>query len=276
MKKFSNIALAVSALFLGVPQSPATEGTGLTVEVAKRSVGKTATVTRTREDLKKAPILRLSEKRGKSTRRLSESTWSWSVSIRQTYLTVNATNSTIRAIPEGRLEWTVLVEKVYGGVTRYSGVEKLPPLRSLQSKELLLGPVPVGETRTTTGLERDKVEYEIVISHNDEETLRTASCAGFARLDSVAKRHPGGGDGGAAPKLEGQPVADGGRKPEDLAKLREPGEPPPGAGPGKGEKMPSVPPTEGESGGPSVEPPPVPQQAFDFFNLGGQKSAAAK
>ena len=271
MKQFLNTAFAAFVLFLDVPQLPAADGAGLAVEVNRRSGGKATMVTRTREELKKAPLMSLARNRSRSNRRLLESTSSWQVSVRPTQLTVNAKNSTLRAMPEGQVEWTVLVERVYGGVERYSGVETLPPLRSLQAVEVLLGsPIPVGETRTPTGPERDNVEYEIVISHNDEETFRTASCANFTRLNSVAKQHLGGGAGGTAPKAEGQPAIDAGGKREDIAKIHQPTQPLPGAG----EKMSPALPAPVETAKPSVEPPPVPPQPFDFFNLGGQKSAA--
>lgn len=246
----------------------------MTLEVNKRTVGKTVAVTRSREDWKKAPLMWLSSKKSKTKRYPSESTWSWSVAVRQMQLVVTAKNTAIKPMPEGQLEWSVLVEKVYGGVERYHGTGILPALRSLQSQEVLLGPVPVGETRTAGGLERDNVEYEIIVTHDGEETFRVASCGDFAQLDAVAKQRLGWGEGvEVVGRVGDQPAVDlgGGRK--DVAKVNGSGQPPPGSG--EGDPPPAISPMPVEIQKPRAAATPVSTDTFDFFNLGEQKSAAA-
>src|SRR5215207_6782493 len=59
-------------------------------------------------------------------------------------------NSSLKPMPEGDLNWTIVVTKAlysYGGVDKYVGVEKVPALRPTESAELMVGAVPIGGYR---------------------------------------------------------------------------------------------------------------------------------
>jgi hypothetical protein len=182
-------------------------------------------------------------------------------------LVLSVVNQSIRSLPEGSVWWTAVVRKGASGSYKYSGTGKLPPLISFRSAELQLGAFEVDASQTGTTVQRDKIDYEVIISHNGKETYRTTSVSNFAALAAAAQ--PMGaqeeGPAGEAAKIEGVSPP---KPPEPV--------------PADGEKMsppkPTLPVAEVTKppGEPAPAEPPIPQQPFDFFNLGGKKPPAAK
>lgn len=180
-------------------------------------------------------------------------------------LSVLVENSSSRPLPEGLLRWTAVVRKLSGGSFKYSGTEVVKPLRSFQSAEIQCGPFEIDSRPSvmTTIIERDRIDYELVLLHNEKESARTISVSNFAALAEKAEPMPGAA-GLAAPFAPRNPDFPPRRKRDD----EKPAQPAIiGA-----EKMPPVKPAipVAEIAKPANEPPPVPQQKFDFFNLGGK------
>src|SRR5215203_2480449 len=94
-------------------------------------------------------------------------------------------NTSLKPMPEGELNWTILVIKALSsGTDKYVGTEKVPALRSSENTELLVGAVPIGGYRYERDY-KDQMEYEIVVTHAGKETLRTTSKPAFT---AMAKR----------------------------------------------------------------------------------------
>jgi len=177
-------------------------------------------------------------------------------------LVLSVQNRSIRALPEGSVAWTAVVRRHSSGSHKYSGVGKLAPMLSFKAAELQFGAFEVEARQTGVAVERDKIDYEVVISYNGKESFRTTSISNFAVLAANAQEMgnqedgPGGNNENAAipaPAIPAQPP------PADEGKM-----------PPKASAAPVA-----EVAKPAVEPlrvaPPVPQQPFDFFNLNGKK-----
>ena len=179
-------------------------------------------------------------------------------------LVVAVSNDTSRQASEGKIAWTVLVRKVAGGIVKYSGSEFLPPLRPSQTEEMQFGSFEAAVIQTATSVERDRVEYDVIVSHDGQEVARKTSCANFAALELQAVAANGAGDFADGKKRKARPPRDGEMQPPLIAKPAEPAPPSKPAAPARPE---------------IVKPPvetPVPQQPFDFFNLGGKTAPVAK
>ena len=183
-------------------------------------------------------------------------------------LAVSVTNKSVRALPAGVIQWTAVVRKSDGEMLKYSGKGEVPPLLSFKSAEISCGSFDVDGRRSQTGIEHDRIDYDIAILHNGKETYRSVSVSNFDALAERAttttddERHFG--------KMGGKPDGRPRRMPMD----EKPAEPAIiGA-----EKMPPQKPAQpvAEIAKPAAEAPPVPQQKFDFFNLGGKKAPGAK
>jgi hypothetical protein len=95
-------------------------------------------------------------------------------------------NISFRDKPEGQLEWTLLVRKYYSTtIEKHSGTEKLPALRKAESAEFQLGSAQIYGWRSPSYNVKDKIEYQVIISHEGTETIRVSSTSAF---DSLAKR----------------------------------------------------------------------------------------
>jgi hypothetical protein len=174
-------------------------------------------------------------------------------------LKLSAKNGSIRDLPAGKVDWTLVVRKLYGVHAKYSGTAVLPALRSLQAAEVEFGAVEIASAVTTAGIETEKMEYDVIVSHDGRQTARSTSCSDFAKIAATAPDYSAGA-GNAAPP---QPVT----PPPPAAAVMPPEPPTPAAV----STVPTAPPPA-----PPVEPPPVPQRPFDFFNLGGKKPAPKK
>jgi hypothetical protein len=195
-------------------------------------------------------------------------------------LTLAAKSISIRNFPEGTVQWTVLLRhRDYGIATKHTGTEKLPPLRRLESVEIPIGVISVGMEQS---IERDKIDYEVIVSHEGKETVRIASTSNFAALAEAARtperEHFGflGRREGRRRMGEDRPAGDG-PKPAETGKEPAPPTPPAAAGaPTADAKMPPTPAAPPEPRKAAAEPPPAPAPSFDFFNLGGKTPPVAK
>jgi hypothetical protein len=125
----------------------------------------------------------------------------------------------------------------------------------------------VDARQTGTTVERDKIDYEVVISHAGKETYRTTSVSNFAVL-AAAAQPMGKQEDAPAGTADGTAIAPAVKPAEpvgaDAGKMlpQKPATPAAEVAKTPGETMPAI--------------PPVPQQSFDFFNLGGKKAPEAK
>lgn len=247
MRTLTCLAGMVACFFLPVPSGHGADSSRLLVTVNKKTLG------------------RFKDRLGGSG---SES--------RTQTLLVNVMNQSVRAMPPGVLQWTAVVRKHYGSPVKYSGEKDLPALLSFKSAELSCGTFDVGTYQPSSGgVENDRVDYEITILHDGKETYRTASVSNFAMLAEKAETmHDEDGAAGngennrndhddkrARKRREMKP-----EEPENIGAEKMPMRKPEAP---VAEIAPSAPAT-------MVAPPPVPQKAFDFFNLRGKSSPSAK
>lgn len=187
-------------------------------------------------------------------------------------LAVTVTNQSMRSLPAGVVQWSIVVRKSYGSSWKHSGKKELPPLLSFKSAEVTCGSFDVESRRHSSGNERDRIEYEIVILHGGKESYRTASVSNFAALAEKAESSDDEWrDFGRMGKEFRERMR---RMPSD----EKPAEPAIiGA-----EKMPPQKPVVAvadisrASAKTDSENPPVPQQKFDFFNLAGKTAPDSK
>ncbi len=177
-------------------------------------------------------------------------------------LKVELKNLRLKPLPEGELHWTVLVKKRWEGFTSYKGTEPLKPLKSQQAVELFVGDFGVSTTRSSEGVSKEKVEYQVVITHEGKETYRFATDGDFSALAKKATPAEPRGDGAAG---EGKIAeVDTKKMPVDPKMVPDPtkkGMPPaPGGNP-----EPTTPGKPAPADEPKVNVPPV-----DFFNLRGK------
>ncbi|HZH98388.1 MAG TPA: hypothetical protein VEX38_05405 [Fimbriimonadaceae bacterium] len=98
-------------------------------------------------------------------------------------LKVTIKNVSFKAMPEGEVEWTILVRKYYSTtVEKHEGKEKLKPLKVGESVQLVIGSAQIQGWRDLSGTSKDKIEHEVVVKQNGVETMRMASMSGFEAL----------------------------------------------------------------------------------------------
>jgi hypothetical protein len=101
-------------------------------------------------------------------------------------LKVTIKNMTFKELPEGEIDWMILVRQ-YGSTSIYkhSGKEKLKALKPAESAELLIGEAQITGWRDWGNQWKDKIEYQVIVMQGGKETFRTASTNSF---DILAKR----------------------------------------------------------------------------------------
>ena len=107
-------------------------------------------------------------------------------------LQIIAKNVASRALPEGSLEWRILVIKTgyYSSPNTdlYSGKEKFAALKTAASNELLVGSAQISGWQGASAQHKDKLEYQIVITHDGKETARITSTPAFDSLAKLANK----------------------------------------------------------------------------------------
>ena len=102
-------------------------------------------------------------------------------------LKVTVKNCSLREMPPGELKWTLLVRKYYSGssVEGYTGTEPVKALKPSESVDLLVGAAQIQGWSDMSGQSKDKIEHQVVVTHNGKETIRVQSMSNF---DVVASR----------------------------------------------------------------------------------------
>jgi hypothetical protein len=156
MQTFARL-IVVSFVLLLVCQAGAEEKNGLSVTVSKRTLDR-------------------SDK---------QSTFYYTRYDRTQGYKVIVKNTSLKPMPEGELNWTILVIKALSSSSdKYVGTEQIKALRPSESVELLVGAVPIGGYRYERDY-KDQMEYELVVTHAGKETMRTTSKPAFT---AMAKR----------------------------------------------------------------------------------------
>jgi hypothetical protein len=108
-------------------------------------------------------------------------------------LKVAAKNISFKELPEGSLEYVVIVKR-WGHTPElfesYSGSEKLPALGKSGEANLIIGKVPIGGWETTSNRKQfvDSIEgWQVIARHDGKETIKLTSTASFEKLLTKAK-----------------------------------------------------------------------------------------
>lgn len=154
-----SVALAVLALALFAVSGHAEEKNGLSVTVAKVTLEK-------------------NDKR-------STSTYSKYERINRTQaLKVTVKNVSFKPMPEGELDWKILVVGSYSSQIS-SGSEKVKALKPAESHDLTIGNAEVSGWRDGNSKAVDKIEWQLTVKQGDTEIIRSQTIPNF---DALAKR----------------------------------------------------------------------------------------
>jgi hypothetical protein len=213
---------------------------------------------------------------------------------------VTIRNTSLKPLPEGEVNWTILVRKMaYTNRTeKFVGTEKLQALRPSESVELMVGAVPIEGYRYERDY-KDEMEYEIAIVHGGKETYKTSSKGNFAALTKGAvlmkneepEENPRGTKpAGTSPAPATRPATPAATRPAASTTPAAPPTAPTAATtrpvPATPRVTPATPPpttppataaTTPATGG--TTPPadaPADSAAFDFFNLNKKKPGESK
>ncbi len=100
-------------------------------------------------------------------------------------LKVTVKNVSFKDMPEGEVQWKVLVKKYYGGTSEgSSGKETLKALKPAETVELVIGASQIRGWGDMSGGVKDKMEHQIVVMQAGKETIRAESTPAF---DSISK-----------------------------------------------------------------------------------------
>ena len=106
-------------------------------------------------------------------------------------LKVAIKNVSFKDMPEGEIEWTILVRKYYSTtVLKHSGKEKLKPLARAEATDMVIGSAQILGWRDLSGQSKDKIEYQVVVTQGGKETIRVSSTNSFAALEKRAIVEP--------------------------------------------------------------------------------------
>ena len=101
-------------------------------------------------------------------------------------LKVTIKNVSFKEMPEGEVEWTLLVRKYYSTtVEKYAGKEKLKALKPAEVVELTIGSAQIQGWNYAGDQVKDKIEHQVIVNQAGKEVFRTASTSSF---ETVAKR----------------------------------------------------------------------------------------
>ena len=166
-------------------------------------------------------------------------------------------NVRLKPLPAGEVRWTILVRRHSEEMMRYQGSEPLKALKNSETTELMFGDFNSVGIRGDEGVDKERLEYQLVILHEGKETYRFATAPNFAALakDSTLGKRQRGEEDETPPKLaEVEPK----KMPMEPKKVAEP------------EKKAMPPTPETTRLAPPVEPAPPVRPPVDFFNLGGK------
>jgi hypothetical protein len=104
-------------------------------------------------------------------------------------LRVVAKNVSFKPMPAGEIDWTILVRKYYSSaIESYSGKEKLKALKPAEATEMTIGYAQIYGWKDYSSQGKDTIEYEVVVTHDGKETVRTSSTSNFEVLEKRATK----------------------------------------------------------------------------------------
>ena len=163
------LVVVVSMMFLAANLAPAEEANGLRVTAQKTQLEK-----------------------GKD----KDAFYEWDKVEKALGLKVAAKNVSFKDLPEGTIEYTVLVKR-WGQtpdlIHNYSGTEKLAALKAGAEANLIVGKVPLGGWEIGGNRKQfsDSIEgWQIVVKHDGKETIKLTSTGSFEKYLKIAKPGP--------------------------------------------------------------------------------------
>lgn len=124
--------------------------------------------------------------------RRTDSFSSWDAVAKKLALKVLAVNTTFRDLPEGTINYAIIVKRWGDRINpyeRFTGTEPFPALLASKQAELVLGDVDlIGyESSSDRRTYQDSIEaWEVTVTHGDQVTLTTNSGGSFDRLKARA------------------------------------------------------------------------------------------
>ena len=101
-------------------------------------------------------------------------------------LRVTLKNNTFRPMPEGEIDWTIIVRRYSStAVEGFTGTEKVKALKPAETVDMVIGAAQITGWRDWFDQAKDKMEHQVVVRHGDKEMIRLSSTSGF---DALAKR----------------------------------------------------------------------------------------
>lgn len=95
-------------------------------------------------------------------------------------------NTSFKPMPEGEIKWQILVRKYLTNVVdSYTGTEKLKALKTGESQEMVFGSAEITGWKDGVVMEKDKTEWQIVVTQGGVEMIKAQSTSSF---DALAKR----------------------------------------------------------------------------------------
>jgi hypothetical protein len=107
-------------------------------------------------------------------------------------LHVIAKNASMKEMPEGLIEYSLLVKKHNyspGYYEIYSGTEKLKALKMGETADVVIGSAQITGWTSSGETSKDKLEYQIIIKHEGKVTLKMSTTPAFEAL--AARAHKG-------------------------------------------------------------------------------------
>ena len=106
-------------------------------------------------------------------------------------LKVQAKNTSMKALPAGKLEWVILIER-WGyspkKIERFKGTEEFPALKPGESISLTIGQSTVGGYKGYSDKYQDSIEgWSVQILHDGKPTISLVSSSNFAKANERAK-----------------------------------------------------------------------------------------
>jgi hypothetical protein len=106
-------------------------------------------------------------------------------------LKVQAKNTSMKALPAGKLEWVILIER-WGynpkKIDRFKGSEDFPALKPGESITLTIGQSTVGGYKGYSDKYQDAIEgWSVAILHDGKPTISLVSSSNFAKANERAK-----------------------------------------------------------------------------------------
>ncbi len=101
-------------------------------------------------------------------------------------LKVAIKNTSFKPMPEGEVQWEILVRKYLSNfIESTSGKEKLQALKPSEEASITIGGAQVEGWRDAGGQSKDKIEWQVTVVVDGKEVIKSSSTQAF---DALAKR----------------------------------------------------------------------------------------